>query len=273
MFGRSFWQNEPFYAVSHGRINILRPMHDVSDVVGLFLAATLNAATGNDFNYQTMCTRARLSNVVLALPATPDGEPDWEYMENYMRIVMDREEVFAEHLASLMVETGQHVVDTSEWKAFRVGDLFECDTTKSIPSKNDLDDGNIPYVTRSSVDNGFSGTCGNIESINKGHCITIGAEGFVAFWQTDDFVAGNKVYTLRHHEMDDVRGLFVCSALNVLASEYSFANARVLDSIKNEIIELPATSDGSPDWGYMDAYMRQIMEREETYAIELERLL
>lgn len=163
-------------------------------------------------------------------------------------------------------------IDTSAWKPFRVGDLFECDTTKGIPSKNDLDDGDIPYVTRSSVDNGFSGTCGNVESVNKGQCITIGAEGFVAFWQTNDFVAGNKVYTLRHREMNEIRGLFVCSALNVLASEYSFANARVLNSIKSEIIELPATSDGEPDWVYMEQYMRNVMDREEMFAEHLASL-
>ena len=155
------------------------------------------------------------------------------------------------------------MIDTSSWKEFCVGELFSCETTLGIPSKNDLEDGNINYITRSAIDNGFSGTCGNEDHKNKGNCITIGAEGFVAFWQSDDFVAGNKVYALRHTNMNEINGLFVCSALNALSDRYSFADARVLDKIKVEIIKLPATSDGQPDWDYMESYMKAVMEESE----------
>lgn len=155
------------------------------------------------------------------------------------------------------------MIDTSTWKEFCVGELFSCETTLGIPSKNDLEDGNINYITRSATDNGFSGTCGNEDHRNKGNCITIGAEGFVAFWQNDDFVAGNKVYALRHPDMNEINGLFVCSALNALSDRYSFADARVLDKIKVEIIKLPATSDGQPDWDYMESYMKAVMEESE----------
>lgn len=163
-------------------------------------------------------------------------------------------------------------VDTQGWKAFRVGDLFMCDTTLNIPSKNNLVDGNINYVTRSTVENGLSGFCGNLKSVNRGQCITIGAEGFVAFWQPDDFVAGNKVYALRHESLTEIRALFVCTALNVLSKDYSFANARVLDKIKQEVILLPATPDGQPDWTYMDAYMSEVLKKEEVFAEHLSSL-
>lgn len=155
------------------------------------------------------------------------------------------------------------MIDTSTWKEFCVGKLFSCETTLGIPSKNDLEDGNINYITRSAADNGFSGTCGNEDHRNEGNCITIGAEGFVAFWQSDDFVAGNKVYALRHPEMNETNGLFVCASLNALSDRYSFADARVLDKIKVEVIKLPATSDGQPDWAYMESYMKQIMDQSE----------
>ena len=164
------------------------------------------------------------------------------------------------------------IVDISMWKPFRVGDLFDCETTLSVPSKNNLVDGDVSYITRSAVDNGLSGHCGNLDSVNVGRCITIGAEGFVAFWQPDDFVAGNKVYALRHSGLNELRALFVCAALNVLSSEYSFSNARILDSIKQEVILLPATPDGEPDWAYMEAYMRQVLDREEMFAEHLASL-
>lgn len=155
------------------------------------------------------------------------------------------------------------MIDKSRWKKFCVGELFSCETTLGVLSKNDLENGDINYITRSAANNGFSGTCGNKDRKNKGNCITIGAEGFVAFWQTDDFVAGNKVYALKHHKMNELSGLFVCFALNTLSDKYSFADARVLDKIKVEVINLPATPEGKPDWDYMESYMKKIMEGSE----------
>lgn len=160
-------------------------------------------------------------------------------------------------------------IDTSSWKEFKVSDIFICETTKGIPSKNDLIDGDIPYITRSSEHNGFTQTCGNTENIVKGNCITIGAEGFVAFYQKNDFVAGNKVYSLRikHYKMNETLGLYLASALNSLSENYSFNNARILEKIKNEVIKLPAIETYEPDWQYMEEYMKNI-ESEVTSKID-----
>ena len=149
-------------------------------------------------------------------------------------------------------------IDTSKWGNFKVGELFDCETTKGIASKNDLVEGNIPYVTRSAENNGKSGYCGNADRIVKGNCITIGAEGFTAFYQENDFVAGNKVYALRHRNLNNVNALYICTVLNKLSCLYSFNNARILDKIKQEVISLPIDNNGEPDWQYMEDYMKEI---------------
>ena len=149
-------------------------------------------------------------------------------------------------------------IDTSKWKKFKVGELFDCETTKGIASKNDLVEGNIPYVTRSAENNGKSGYCGNADRIVKGNCITIGAEGFTAFYQENDFVAGNKVYALRHKNLNNVNALYICTVLNKLSCLYSFNNARILDKIKQEVISLPIDNNGEPDWQFMEDYMKEI---------------
>ena len=149
-------------------------------------------------------------------------------------------------------------IDMSKWGKFKVGELFDCETTKGIASKNDLVEGNIPYVTRSAENNGKSGYCGNADRIVKGNCITIGAEGFTAFYQENDFVAGNKVYALRHRNLNNVNALYICTVLNKLSCLYSFNNARILDKIKQEVISLPIDNNGEPDWQYMEDYMKEI---------------
>ena len=80
---------------------------ELNKYTGLFLVSALNAACmQRRYTYFDKRNDTAFSSEEIMLPATPDGEPDWSYMESYMRTIMDREEVFAEHLASLMVETG-----------------------------------------------------------------------------------------------------------------------------------------------------------------------
>ncbi len=34
----------------------------------------------------------RIRNEIISLPAMPDGQPDWTYMESYMKKVIDKSE-------------------------------------------------------------------------------------------------------------------------------------------------------------------------------------
>ena len=41
MFGNAFYQDEPFYAVSHGRVNILNPKFNLTRNIGLFISTII----------------------------------------------------------------------------------------------------------------------------------------------------------------------------------------------------------------------------------------
>lgn len=165
----------------------------------------------------------------------------------------------------------KHPVDTSTWGEFKVGELFDCQTTKTMnPNKDGLSEGETPYVTRSAFNNGISGSYSDPtgEFTTEGNCITIGAEGAVAFYQDTDFIAGVKVYALRHERLNPLSALFVCSVLNEIARRYSYTNARVLDKIKEETIQLPLKQGTNPadysqadiDWDYMESFMSRVQD-------------
>ena len=166
----------------------------------------------------------------------------------------------------------KHPVDTSQWGEFVVGELFDCDTTKTFyPNKSELPPGNTPYITRSTYDNGISGYYDDIDNefTIEGNCLTIGAEGGIAFWQPKPFIAGVKVYTIRHPQLNELTALFVASLLNANSANYSYTNARVLAKIKAESIPLPLKPSADPsnydqtdiDWDYMETVMRRVTAR------------
>lgn len=161
------------------------------------------------------------------------------------------------------------MLDTSKWKNFFVGDIFECNTCPNS-IKSDLEYGLIPYISRTAVNNGRDGEVSvEQEKITKGNCITIGAEGLYAFYQKNDFATGVKIYTLRCEEMDRQIGLFITTLLNMQVYKYNYGRARILDKIKQEQIKLPIDANGNPNWDYMREFIKNIenVERESTGSI------
>lgn len=148
-------------------------------------------------------------------------------------------------------------IDTTEWQEFLVSDVFNCKTTNPL-NINEAVKGNIPYISRSSDNNGCVNYYGNVEHIVKGNCITIGAEGKSAFYQNKDFIPGIKIYTLRNKKMNLYNGLFISTVLNTKCCLYSYGRARVLEKIKNEVIKLPCDFDGNPDFEYMEKFIKSL---------------
>ena len=167
------------------------------------------------------------------------------------------------------------------FREFQVGELFDInDTIKFNPRNNHLPTGDVPYITRTSKNNGqfdsYSDESGQFT--NKGNCITVGIEGAVAFYQPTDFIAGINVYTLRHERMTQRIGLYLCSVLNMQSWKYGFVNGRTLGRIKAETIQLPVKpgtdeanyTEDDIDWCYMESYIHEL---EESYIHELDAYL
>lgn len=148
-----------------------------------------------------------------------------------------------------------------------MSEVLNVEQTKAVVSKSDLIDGDIPYVTRTVSDNGYMSTCGNEDKINRGNCITIGAETAVAFYQPVDFVAGNKIYRLSRKGLGENAYLYLVGALNKHTKRYSYSNARIPSKIKEEIISLPVINSldvdhkytvDDIDWDYTERYIKAI---------------
>lgn len=152
-------------------------------------------------------------------------------------------------------------IDISTWREFIVGEEFDCQTTTAMIYPKD---GLYNYVSRSAFNNGVSKKVdlkdrnGVDFELNKGNCITIGAEGRFAFYQKEDFIAGVKIYTIRHKNINDINAMFICALLNINVSKYKYTEARILEKIKQETIKLPATTQGQPDWQFMENYIKSL---------------
>lgn len=152
----------------------------------------------------------------------------------------------------------------TNWKLFKISDYFNVECSK-YHNPDNYESGKIPYVARTTFNNGVVSFVQTTEQLYDGNCIIIGAESAQAFYQKEPFITGNKVYRIYETDKSKLNkeiALFLCTLLNKEGKKYSYANAWISDKVKDTELLLPAinNSDGtfSPDWNYMENYIKNI---------------
>lgn len=155
-----------------------------------------------------------------------------------------------------------HEIDYSQWKEFRVDEIFEVEDGKRL-TRADMYEGDIPFVGASAFNNGITRHVGNSDHLIQGHCITVAYNGSVgkSFYHAETFWAGDDVVPLRcKTEIGRDAYLFLTAAIEKVGTQYSFTNKWPKERMRVDFIPLPATPVGEPDWDYMENFMREVTE-------------
>lgn len=83
--GEAFYQPEPFWATDDVNVLYLRPEHGTLDAArALFVCAVLRHEKYR-YSYGRKWTLDGMKATRIKLPATPEGEPNWQWMEDYIK--------------------------------------------------------------------------------------------------------------------------------------------------------------------------------------------
>ena len=150
-----------------------------------------------------------------------------------------------------------------EWKAFFICDIFLLESTSSGIDGNKLsnEQGNIPYLTRTDLNNGYKSFVGQQAEKYKrdnGNCITIGLDTQTAFYQPHSFYTGQNVQVLKNDKLNKYNAKFFIPLLhNAMVSLNWGGNGATLGRLKKKKIVVPITGDGQPDYAFMEQYIRE----------------
>ncbi|MBR1419004.1 MAG: restriction endonuclease subunit S, partial [Synergistaceae bacterium] len=150
----------------------------------------------------------------------------------------------------------------SNWKEFKIGDLFEIVNSFPYHTKDIIEDtGGIPYIVRSKFNNGLKYRVRRPENTNPAGVISFGAENATFFYQSEEWCSGNKMYYIDTSAITEQACQFVIVCLMTLTQKYSYDNGMIPELLRQEIIKLPATPDGKPDFKFMEQYMQKIFKK------------
>ena len=171
---------------------------------------------------------------------------------------------WAENLSILPIKTGikntSLELNTEQWKEFKFEELFEISRGESV-YLIDCENGNIPYASASSKNNGISAY---IDRKNRsGNCIVVNYDGSIgdAFYQPNDFFASEKVatLTLKNHMLNKYIAMFIITIIKNEKFRFSYGSKWTVNGrMPNSIIKLPAKNDGTPDYEYMESFIKSL---------------
>lgn len=264
MFGKAFYQPFNYFAVSHGRINILTPLIKLSGEVMKFITGCINESTKDIFSYNRMCSSTRLYKIKILLPMKCDKKPNYQFMEDYIKQEQkDIAQKVISYYEQKMIETSFALVGLGdvEWKEFNFNDVFRKIQRGKRLKKDDHIEGDVPYISSTSLNNGLDQFIGNEDKVRKfKNNITLANSGSVGscFYHEYEYIASDHVTSLTLDKADKYIYLFMATMIKRLEEKYSF-NREINDKrIRKEKFILPADKNGNPHWDYMSKFMQKL---------------
>lgn len=151
-------------------------------------------------------------------------------------------------------------IDTSGWKEFRVGELFAAERGK-VKNIQPLCPGETPIIAAGAYNQGIAGMY-EIDSAYENR-ITISCNGAgcgSTFYHPYKFnVNGDAITLIEKNSMSDKAKSFIACILNgAFTRKYSYEEKCSPQKALDEIVRLPTTHNGAPDWAYMESYMANL---------------
>lgn len=238
-----FLQKEDWYSSYH--VMYLTPKIKLSEKQMLYYCMIIKA---NKYKYSF----GRQANRTLKNILIPSIEEIPEYVE---KIKIPQPPVSK----PLMDKTLK--LDTKNWKEFTVDELFKvskgCEGAQTESEKGD-----IPFISAVLENNGVQGFIDDAVKIFDGNIITVPVMGAAigqSFYQKNKCCVSNNVNVLvPRFKMTEYVGLFLSILLRLEKFRFNYGRILSQGRLKKISISLPATLEGSPDWQFMENYIKSL---------------
>ena len=214
-------------------------------------------------SYGNQLSSTDLPRVKIILPILSEGNPNWQFMEDYIKQEMkEQSEKIVNYYENKVLKLSFELLDLEvEWKEFFFTDIFkEIKRGKRLTKANQIE-GNTPYISSTASNNGVDNFISNNKNVRKyKNNLSIANSGSVGacFYHKYEYIASDHITTLSCENADENIYKFMSTIIKRLENKYSF-NREINDTrISREKLILPIDKDGKPNWEYMSKFIKKI---------------
>lgn len=265
--GSTFFHHYQFVASDH--VTALQ-MEQSNKYVYLFLS-TLIKRLEEKYSFNREINDKRIQREKILLPVNSEGKPDWQFMEDFIKQKEQKQrkqlrDYYADKTLNLMLSGS---LKDRKWANFDIKDIFHTyegqkglqTYTGAYVSKQLLSDGVMPRITVKDTLNGIDSFCYSKDKNFRffKNFISISFLGSV-FHHPYEASLDMKVHALipLEIELNPYIAKFLISVIKNSIVFLSYGNQLSSTDLPKVKILLPISSEGKPDWQFMENFMRQI---------------
>ena len=241
---------------------------ELNKYIAMFLVSVIRK-TISLYDYADQISSTVLPNLTIKLPVDETGKPDFLYMETYIKNLESKVSSSLTNLKSAKKSAHSYKIDTTKWKRFHLYDdcLFDIDSgTKLDKVKMRTNNPTINFVGRANANNGITTCVDLIEDIppyEAGNMtLSLGGEYLGScFVQKKPFYTSQNVVVLipKWNMPFGVKMFISCMVFKESRTYYKAFIDELNRHIKRDFsFYLPVKDDETPDWDYMENYIKDI---------------
>lgn len=241
---------------------------NLNEDIALFLVPILRLQMTAKFNWGgNGATLGRMKRLSVMLPVIDSGDPDYEYMGQYVR--QKRGSMLSKYRALIdarITELGEPVeipaLNEIDWHEFTLDDIFIVGAGKRLETRNKVP-GTRPFIGATDNGNGVTGFVGNNNTSRDRNVLGVNYNGApcIAFYHPYECVFTDDVKRLHLRNYQDSKFvlLFFVSIFAQQRSKYSYGYKFKEQRMLRQKLMLPVTDSGEPDYAYMEQYIKNMM--------------
>lgn len=236
---------------------------EITENQGLYLTTIIQSSLKNTgYGYGMGLTGTRFKERKIMLPIDDTGHPNWTFMEEYVQIKSNQiKETY--QLPKQHEITDFRNLDEVEWGEFKLEDIAKIKGGKDWEQYNRVS-GQVPFIGSSSINNGvtdFVSPKGRENQVGKG-VLGInrnGSVGYVFYHPYSAYFSGDtRFLEINGFKNRKFVNQFIQTMILYQREKYAYGYKMGTQRIKNQIIKLPITTTGQPDFVFMEQYMKRM---------------
>lgn len=255
--GYSVYKKEDFISTTSNSFGYAKW---INKYTGLFVASIL-CRFKEKYAFGYGRTENRLRKDKVFLPINSEGQPHWEFMENYMKQIEEKQkqkliEYFENKIKILQNNIIEHDLNDIKWTEFTLNKVFPFIMRGKRLIERDRIKGNIPYYSASKENNGLTDMIENPLFIERDKLII--STFCNCFFVEGEFTASDEITIFGNNKLNKYNGLFISYIVKSNAIKYAFGFKAFSERLARQIVYLPIDSKGEPHWEFMENFMREV---------------
>lgn len=236
----------------------------LTEGVARFLTVILQNQMRSKFNWGgNGATIGRMKRLRILLPVNDLGEPDYEFMEEFVRERDGHAEgLFRSYQRQDLTDTSIPPLSERKWGEFFVDDIFEIRPGKRLETRN-KNPGLRPFIGASEINNGVTGFVSNINESLDSNCLGVNYNGApcTSFYHLSESLFSDDVkhLHLKNHEDNEWILLFFSTLFAKQKVKFNYGYKCNEQRMRRQILMLPVNDSGEPDYDYMECYARNLL--------------